>query len=342
MTGTDHPAERFEALFGLIDDAVVEVEVADMRPVVRAVNPGFESVFGWSAETVVGESLNDFIVPDGRVEEAVDLDRRTADGKVNSETVTRRTADGLRQFIYRGIPYERDDGGRGGLAIYTDITERNRRKRHHAVLHRVLRHNLRNALTVILGSASEIERRADDPLVEQARLTLSAAEDLERLSDRARLVERAFDDEVDRQVVDVAALSRSVATAAREAADSATITTELPDRLPALAGGPIEAALENLLSNAVIHGGESPAVRIVGRRAGDAVEVEVVDDGPGIPDGERAVVFEDRPLTQLSHGTGLGLWLAKWAVESCHGRIDHERTDGETVVRVTLPAADAK
>ncbi|QLH80788.1 ATP-binding protein [Halosimplex pelagicum] len=341
MTSDGRHAGRFEALFELTGDAVVEVEVADMRPVVRAVNPGFEAMFGWSAETVVGESLNEFIVPEGRVEEAVDLDRRTADGKVNSETVTRRTADGLRQFIYRGIPYERGDGSRGGLAIYTDITERNRRKRHHAVLHRVLRHNLRNALTVILGSASEIERRADDPLAEQARLTLSAARDLERLSDRAQLVERAFDDETDRQVVDIADLSRSVATAARETADSATITTDFPDRLPVLAGGALEAAVENLVSNAVVHGGDAPDVRLVGRRAGDMAEIEVADDGPGIPDAERAVVFEDRPLTQLSHGTGLGLWLVKWAVESCHGRIDYERVDGETVVRVTLPAVDA-
>ncbi|QPV64900.1 PAS domain S-box protein [Halosimplex litoreum] len=341
MTSDDRAVDRFEALFDLIGDAVVEVEVVDMRPVVRAVNPGFESVFGWSAETVVGESLNDFVVPEGRAEQAVDFDQRTADGKVNSDTVTRRTADGLRQFIYRGIPYERDDGGRGGLAIYTDITEQNRRKRHHAVVHRVLRHNLRNALTVILGSVTEIERMTDGPVAEQARLARSAARDLETLSDRARLVERAFDDDIDRQVVDIADLSRSVATAARSVSESATIATEFPDRLPVLAGGPLEAALENLVSNAVTHGGDAPAVRLVGRRTGDAVEIDVVDDGPGIPEEVRTVVFADRPLTQLSHSTGLGLWLAKWAVESCHGRLDYRRVDGETVVRVTLPAVDA-
>lgn len=340
MTSDVRTAERFDALFELIDDAVVEVEMVEMRPVVRAVNPGFESVFGWSAETVVGESLNDFIVPEGRAEAAVDFDQRTADGKVNSGTVTRRTADGLRQFIYRGIPYEHGDGGRGGLAIYTDITERNRRKRHHAVVHRVLRHNLRNALTVILGSVTEVERMTDGPVAEQARLARSAARDLETLSERARLVERAFDDETDRQVVDVADLSRSVATAARSVSESATVTTDLPDRLPVLAGGPLEAALENLVSNAVTHGGDAPDVRLVGRRAGDVAEIDVVDDGPGIPEEVRAVVFADRPLTQLSHSTGLGLWLVKWAVESCHGRLDYRRDDGETVVRVTLPAVD--
>ena len=340
MTGDDGAARRFEALFELIDDAVVEVEVVDMRPVVRAVNPGFESVFGWSAETVVGESLNEFIVPDERVEEAVDFDQRTADGKVNSGTVTRRTADGLREFIYRGIPYDRGDGSQRGLAIYTDITERNRRKRHHAVLHRVLRHNLRNALTVVLGSATELAARTDGDLADQAELVVSAARDLESLSSRANLVERVFDGETDRYAVDIAGVARSVAASHREAAPAARIATDTPTSLQALVGGPVEAAVENLVENAVTHAGPSANVRVSVRREGDTAVVEVADDGPGIPEQERAAIFEQRPVSQLSHATGLGLWLVRWIADASAGDLEYERAAGVTVVRLELPAVD--
>jgi PAS domain S-box-containing protein len=340
VIGTRCHAERFEALFELIDDAVVEVEVTGMRPVVRAVNPGFEAVFGWSAETVVGESLNEFIVPEGRADEAADFDRRTADGKVNSATVTRRTADGLKEFIYRGIPYDRPDGGQGGLAIYTDVTDRNRRKRHHAVLHRVLRHNLRNALTVILGSATEIASRTDGDLAEQAELVASAARDLESLSDRATLVERVFDDELERHAVDLAQVVASVVTTHREAARDARIATDGPASLRVLVGGPIEALVENLVENAVTHAGPAPKVRVTLRREGDAAVLEVADDGPGIPEQERAAIFERRPVSQLSHATGLGLWLARWIADASAGDLEYERAGGVTVVRVRLPAVD--
>jgi len=333
--------DRFAALFELIDDAVVEFEVVGMEPVVRAVNPGFEAAFGYGAAEVVGASLNEYVVPDGHTDEAVEFDQRTAAGKVNSEVVTRETSEGPREFIYRGIPYDRPDG-QYGLAIYTDITDQNRRKRHHAVLHRVLRHNLRNALTVILGSATEVERRAEGKIADQGQLILSAARDLETLSERARLVERAFDEEVEQRPVDVVSILRSLVTTWRTTAEAATIVTDFPERLPVLASGSLEAALSNLVSNAVVHGGDAPTVRLVARREGDRAIVKVVDDGPGIPAQERAAVFDERPLSQLSHGTGLGLWLVKWVVDACRGDLDYARTDGETVVSVALPAADGE
>jgi signal transduction histidine kinase len=65
--------------------------------------------------------------------------------------------------------------------------------------------------------------------------------------------------------------------------------------------------------------------------------VAITDTGPGIPDYERAAVFDDQPLSQLSHGSGLGLWLAKWVVENYGGTLTYERRGGETTVAARLP-----
>jgi len=328
--------DRFGALFELIGDAVIEVEIVDATPIVRTVNPGFETVFGYDPKTVVGESLNEFIVPERRVGEAVEFDQRTAEGKENYAVVTRKTARGLREFLYRGIPYDRGDGGQYGLAIYTDITEQKRRKRGHEVIQRVLRHNLRNALNVILGGAEDIASQADGDLSEQARLLTSAARDLGTLTERVRQIERVFDSDLDRYTVEMTDICRQIATT-YDADTPATVETDLPDRLPAVAGEFLPVAVEELVTNAVEHAGDAPHVFVSGRRDGDVVVLRIEDDGPGIPTQERAAVF-DEEISQLSHGTGLGLWVAKWAVESYGGRLAYDRGDGRTAVVVTLPA----
>ncbi|MGM0399219.1 MAG: ATP-binding protein, partial [Halobacteriota archaeon] len=63
----------------------------------------------------------------------------------------------------------------------------------------------------------------------------------------------------------------------------------------------------------------------------------VEDDGPGIPDHEKAVLREGEE-TPLAHGSGLGLWLVYWIVTMNGGRL--EISDNEprgTVVEIDLP-----
>lgn len=65
--------------------------------------------------------------------------------------------------------------------------------------------------------------------------------------------------------------------------------------------------------------------------------LEVADDGPGIPESERGPILGGDDITQLHHGTGLGLWLARCTVEVCDGTLEYERTDdGWTIVRLGL------
>jgi two-component system OmpR family sensor kinase len=81
--------------------------------------------------------------------------------------------------------------------------------------------------------------------------------------------------------------------------------------------------LGNLLDNACAAAGPTGSVHIVGRRAGSAFEVEVTDDGAGIPDHERERVFErlarlDSSRDRASGGNGLGLTLAR-GLARAHG-----------------------
>ena len=67
--------------------------------------------------------------------------------------------------------------------------------------------------------------------------------------------------------------------------------------------------------------------------------VEVHDDGPGIPEHERAV-FDATAETPLSHSDGLGLWLVNWLVDDEGGDVTVETDVDGTTVTIRLPLAD--
>jgi PAS domain S-box-containing protein len=336
MTSTT-PADRFGHLFTLIGDPVVEIELVDHEPIVRSVNPAFETVFGYDRDRIRGESLNDFIVPDGRVDEATRFDRRTAANKPNTELVTRTTAQGPCEFLYRGIPYERD-GGQYGFAIYTDLSDQRRYERHIQVIHRLLRHDLRTDLQVIMGTATEVaDRTADDEIAALAETIVDRADRLASVGEEAKTVERLLLDEHDPEPIDVARLCRGVAGSLTHTYPDTTIQVSTPDTQSAVAVPRLRDAIGAALDNAASHGGDT--VELAVRRCGDRVAIEVVDDGPGIPENVRAPVFEDDAITSLQHGRGIGLWLVRWVTEISGGHLEYDRRDGLTVVTLWLRSA---
>lgn len=118
--------ERSQVLFDRLSQPAVEVQYEGEEPIVRQVNAAFEEVFGYGAETMIGDSLDAHIVPDDRTTDAEAINQHVkSGGSLESREVIRRTTDGRRQFLLQNAVY---DNGSGGFAIYTDITDRSERK----------------------------------------------------------------------------------------------------------------------------------------------------------------------------------------------------------------------
>jgi PAS domain S-box-containing protein len=336
--------DRFQSLFDQLPDAVVDVAFVDGEPIVRAVNPAFEDVFGYDAASVVDESVNELLVPEDHREEARRIDRdSTTDGDTVAE-VERLTADGLRTFLFRGFVYATEGDTDRAFGIYTDVTDRLEQERRLRVLHRVLRHNLRNEMTGIIGFAELLGDRIDDPDDrEYAELIRRHAEDVAKLGEQVQRIERALDRDRRRAPVDPVAVVASVAETIRERHPAATIHVPASDgdgyddddAVHVVADELLEFAVENLLQNAVEHHEGTPTVTVDVRIVEDRwVDLTVRDDGPGIPERERAVVGGDREITQLDHSRGLGLWVTRWIVEGVGGELRFE--DCEDGAAVTL------
>ncbi|HTY02406.1 MAG TPA: HAMP domain-containing sensor histidine kinase [Rhodocyclaceae bacterium] len=84
----------------------------------------------------------------------------------------------------------------------------------------------------------------------------------------------------------------------------------------------LHRVLENLLTNALRYAsGKAGAVRIEASPAADRVEIDVIDDGPGIAEADRGKVFEPF-FTTRGTGTGLGLYIARELCDANGARLE--------------------
>lgn len=124
-----------------------------------------------------------------------------------------------------------------------------------------------------------------------------------------------------------------------------TLEVEASPCLPTIRAGRIQLhrALVNLLENAVRHARDGGRVAIHAQRSRGGVEIEVEDDGEGIATEKRDHVFTpfygaDRSAAR----SGLGLAIARAAVEAHGGRIWVEGSTSGTRVRLSLPTRSAE
>jgi PAS domain S-box-containing protein len=323
---------RYRHLIEHIQDAVVEFELVDSDPVVKAVNNAFVDVFGYEEDELRGDPLNEWIVPEWLAEEARELDERTSSGEINYRRVKRETDTGLREFLYRGIPYGDSATRTGGFAVYTDLTDIIRNERRLQVMNRVLRHNLRNKANIISAHTTRIldELDATTEQTDVAATVEQAARDLETLAREARDIRAIIRSPVvDDAGVDCVPLVEAVVGEHRRSAPAAAIETVLPETMMVSANADLQFAIDSLVENAIEHNpADTPRVRVrVESDADGWMSIYVDDDAPLIPADERNVITGDAEITPTRHGSGLGLWLVKWTTETFGGEVSFSTSD---------------
>ncbi|MFN0013150.1 MAG: sensor histidine kinase [Saprospiraceae bacterium] len=102
------------------------------------------------------------------------------------------------------------------------------------------------------------------------------------------------------------------------------------------------AVVQNLLENAVKYSPEGALVRLSAENIDGLFRLRVADSGIGIPDSEKAAIFEKfyrvgNEETRRSTGTGLGLYIVKQVMQAHGGRISvADNADGGTVFVVEM------
>jgi signal transduction histidine kinase len=217
-------------------------------------------------------------------------------------------------------------------------------------------HELRSPLTSVQGFAELL-------LLERERLSPKQAETVEVILDNTRHLVRLLNDLLDLARSDAGRLTiRPEPTVAASLIEDAVRTmraqfdardqrlaVELETDLPWIDADRdrIRQVLVNLLTNANEYCPPGAHVTVKARHVDAEVEIDVTDDGPGIPEQQLEHIFErftrgDAGETQRVGGTGLGLAISKSLVELHGGTIAAQSLPGRgSIFHVRLPATTA-
>jgi two-component system OmpR family sensor kinase len=212
-------------------------------------------------------------------------------------------------------------------------------------------HEFRTPITIIDAHAQRLismkERLSWEDVGERARKIRNSARRMthliENLIDSMRVIDRDVRLYVHPTSVDVPALLHEVCQLQREIAPQAQILEDFRAHRPELLGDAslLFQVFSNLLSNAIKYspGGGLIAVEVVGEDRW--VAVSVLDRGIGIPDRDRAGLFERYHRGSNAGGivgSGLGLYFVKTVVELHGGDVSAQpREGGGSCLRVRLP-----
>ncbi|MDS0258747.1 PAS domain S-box protein [Haloarcula sp. S1CR25-12] len=232
----------------------------------------------------------------------------------------------------------------GVVCVSRDITEDRERESRLSVLDRVLRHNLRNKLLVMLAQVEQIQSRSDDGAVLDAAGAIeTAGEELLDLAETARQFKQTVDPAEDDSVgpVDVGSTTRHAVEETRIEHGQVAVAVDVPAPLWATAHDSFELAMTELLERAATADDVAEiVVELTADRADDTVAITVSHDGTGLDSVEMAALNSGIE-SDLQHTKGLGLWFVRWMTVNSGGRFSISGTEPGTRVELTLPLADS-
>ncbi|HWH36452.1 MAG TPA: PAS domain S-box protein [Candidatus Limnocylindrales bacterium] len=327
---------------GILDAAIDAIVSADREGRIVEFNAAAEELFGRRRSDVVGRRIADILVPeDLRPAHEAGLRRYLETGapRILGQRVRThgRRADESRFPIELTVTEARIEGDPMFTAFIRDITREREAETARDRFLEILSHELRTPVTAIYGGAKVLARRASEGPHEE--LVRDIGEEADRLY---RLVE---------DLIVLARAERGALAMSLEPVRLERVTERVVEafrlRSPELRfelsvhgmAGPVmgdetyvEQLLRNLLSNAVKYGAAGGEIEVRIDHGDTESALRVLDRGVGIDAAEARRLFEidyRSPLTEgLAHGSGIGLFVARWLIEGMGGRIWATRREG--------------
>lgn len=212
------------------------------------------------------------------------------------------------------------------------------------ILNQVVRHDIRNDMTIARGRAKLLEDHVDGDEREHLESVIRATENTIELTRTAReIAALELSREADARPVSLDRHLNTQIEEQRTKFERAVVTVSEPiPQLTVLANELLETVFRNLLQNAIIHNDkEIPRVEVSVEVEAETVTVAIADNGPGIPDSQKDEIFGRGKKGLESPGTGIGLYLVRRLVDRYGGHVAVTDNEPEgSVFTVTLPRTD--
>ena len=333
----------------LLSSAVVLV---DDQLVVRYLNPSAENLFATSSRKIVGYSLRRLLGDPAGLESALNNVLRDNWSYTGHNLKVLRPGMETLHLDCTVTPVEVVDARL--LLEFRPMDAQLKVAREEQLAHqqqanrelvRNLAHEIKNPLGGIRGSAQLLERELDDPqLREYTQVIIAEADRLQELMSRLLTSHRMMQP-TQLNLHDVIERVRRLILAEFP---SVEVRRDYDTSLPSVTGDreQLIQAILNIARNAaqamqgcgeiVMRTRAARQVTLAKRRFKLAVQLQVIDNGPGIPDDIRDRIFY--PLVSgRENGSGLGLSLAQSFIEQHQGAIEVESRPGRTCFTLFIP-----
>jgi PAS domain S-box-containing protein len=339
---------RYEQVIRSLDDPIV---VVDAKRCVELSNAAAVEVFGTDGTLVDSARATSLFPPEARseVRKAFTAVERT--GEPQERQFTLPSSDGRKRVYQFRFQRERSTADRPvarTIVIGRDVTTLREYQSRLSVLDRVLRHNLRNKLNVIMGHTDRLTAHdaelSPETVADVAENVDASVAELLDIADAARKFHQSIvPGEQAGTATEIDTLLADVTSASRERFPEADIRSRVPADVLAIAPRTIRDGIEQLVENSVVYADSpEPRVRLTASidPESNTVEIRITDDGPGIPKREREALNRGAE-TSLQHLQGVSLWLVNWAVKSVDGEFEilENRPTG-TIVVIRLPCVE--
>lgn len=337
----------------LFENAPMGVVLLNEGHEVVQMNQGFENLFGFSKEEIIGNQLNNIIVPQENIKEAIDINSLTAEGVVGTLESRRLHKNGqLIPVIIYGVPVSFDNKTIGIYGIYVNIEERIKVEKELKIRNDELdnfvykvSHDLRAPLSSILGltNLASLEQNEDD-LKEYIYLIENRVKQLDtfindvlshskNLKMELQISKIDFKEIVDEAYSELNYLPNAERILRKFSVDGAEFKSDY---------WRIKELFRNLISNAIKYADitkDCSFVAIDILISKDHANVRVEDNGIGIGEEAQSQIFDMfYRATNKAEGSGIGLYIVKNAVEKLGGTVQLESTlDKGTIFDIILP-----
>ena len=347
-----------ETAFHLIENIYTGVLLFDRDLELKAINTAGENLLSVSCRKVTGASAAQILRDAPTLVET--LERALASARPYTERgMELRLAKGQTTVDCIITPLHEDTGETSLILELIDVDAyvRVRREENLTVLHEAaqkslhgMAHEIKNPLGGLRGAAQLLERELDgSTLREYTQIIISEADRLSNLIDRML----APNGRRKRAPVNIHEVLEYVQNlTAAEADFSVRFDRDYDPSLPVLQADreQLIQALLNVVRNASQAAGGDGRILLRTRIKRNctvrqrhyklAVQIEVIDNGPGVAAEIEQEIFYPM-ITTRAEGMGLGLSIAQTLVQGHCGSIDHERVGEDTVFRIVLPLEES-
>jgi PAS domain S-box-containing protein len=311
------------------------------------VNPAACELVGYSRDELLAMSIDDLNDSDKHPEEFQTFRALKESGESRTQVSLRHKDGHDIDVLFEAVALSEDRF----VAYCQDITKQKEyetkleeQRDTLKLVNQMLRHDIRNNLQSLTANAELVAEKTDsEEISDHAEMILETADHAVELTRTARqMADATFADEEELHPVGLRNVLQSVLEEVQSAYPEAVVSGERV--IPAVtvrADDMLDSVFRNVLKNAIQHSDEEvPKVVVSSSERTETVEIRIADNGPGIADENKDVIFEKGETGLDSDGTGIGLYLTRKLVENYGGDIRVTDNDPKgTVFVIELPVS---